>query len=398
MGYLNQGELTGELFVRLGGLGLAGDAERLDCIPTLERGNEGEGRFYRTGDLARCNADGTLEFVGRSDTQVKVRGFRVELGEIEAQIRLNPEVEEAVVLALDYGHNDKRLVAYVQMRSPHYTGLKSFLKSRLPGHMQPATVVTIAQWPLTHNGKIDRKALPVPQFAEDEREYVAPRSDLEVALAAIWSEVLGVGKVGVESNFFDLGGHSLLATQVVSRIRQQLQIEVPLRALFEQPTLGSLAEQIQHNQSAPVRPPIVVSERIDKQPLSFAQQRLWLLQQLNPESGFFNMPLALRLDGQLNFAALHASFAEIVRRHEVLRTTFPLIEGQPVQKIAEALPLSIVRLDLQGLDPAHHSLVTRMMAEDEAALPFELATDCLEKIVQRAHAALHNTERCSRSA
>ena len=222
-----------------------------DTVPSLNRGGLGWGRLYRTGDLVRRLPDGSLEFVGRVDSQVKVRGFRIELGEIEARLKEHPGVSEAVVLVVEPAANDKRIVAYyraqveslAQSESLTQGELRDFLKSRLPSHMLPTAYVAVQSWPLTPNGKLDRKALPLPDLSI-EGSYVAPRNQTESQIADIWGEVLGLDAVGVESNFFDLGGHSLLATQIVSRIRQHFAIDLPLRSLMEEPTVAGVAQAV----------------------------------------------------------------------------------------------------------------------------------------------------------
>ncbi|MFN8439525.1 MAG: amino acid adenylation domain-containing protein [Caldilineaceae bacterium] len=386
-GYLKREALTKERFVELADATWGVCQTETGASPFTAPVRHPVGRLYRTGDLARRRADGSVEFVGRRDSQVKVRGFRVELGEIEALIKAYPTVSEALVLAVDFTSenqhtNDKRLVAYLQPSTLDLGALKSFLQSRLPAHMIPVAFVLLQHFPLTHNGKLDRKTLPRPDFQADRQAFVAPQSELEQQLAAIWAEVLGVKRISMTSNFFELGGHSLLATQVISRIRQQLKVEVPLRILFEEPTLMALAVHVAKQHNTPQRPPIQAVKRTGNLPLSFAQQRLWLLQQLNPESGFFNMPLAFHLQGTLDVAALRASFCEIVRRHEILRTTFPSLAGEPIQQIAPATNelLAFSQIDLQVLDGAHHEQVVSMMAEDEAAKPFDLATGPLLRI------------------
>jgi amino acid adenylation domain-containing protein len=302
-------------------------------------GGVGVGRIYRTGDLARRRADGRYEFVGRADNQVKIRGFRIELGEVEEQIKGLPGVHEAVVMAVAVSEGDKRLVAYVQPVAETITAhtLAEALKQRAPAHLLPAAWVLLTAWPLTPNGKIDRQRLPAPTFASTAETYVAPRTPLEATLATIWQAVLGLETVSVTSNFFELGGHSLSATQVVARIQQRLGLAVALRTLFDQPTIAELATtlsaQTTAGQPAQERPPLSQVARTDALPLSFGQQRLWLMQQLNPTSGFFNMPLAVWLDGALQIEALWAAFQHLIDRHEILRTTFPLVDGAPVQRI-----------------------------------------------------------------
>ena len=344
-GYWQRPALTAERFVTLDLTPQPPlhNGEGEDQFPSpLWRGGRGEvGRLYRTGDLARRRLDGRYEFIGRADNQVKIRGFRIELGEVEEQIKGLPDVHEAVVLAVPSTEGDKRLVAYVQPVTATTTAhaLAEALKQRAPAHLLPAAWVLLTTWPLTPNGKIDRQQLPAPTFAPTAETYVAPRTPLEATLAAIWQAVLGLETVSVTSNFFDLGGHSLSATQVAARLQQALGLTVALRTLFDQPTIAELAAALSDQptaQPAHKRPPLSQVARTEALPLSFGQQRLWLMQQLNPTSGFFNMPLAVWLDGALQIEALRAAFQHLIDRHEILRTTFPLVDGAPVQRIDPA--------------------------------------------------------------
>ncbi|HST58901.1 MAG TPA: amino acid adenylation domain-containing protein, partial [Longimicrobium sp.] len=312
LGYLNQPERTAEAFVA--------DA----YLPSA--------RLYRTGDRVRWLADGTIEFLGRVDTQVKIRGFRVEPGEIEAVLRAWPGVREAAVVVREDTAGDRRLVAYVAGEVAA-DELREHVRGRLPEHMVPAAFMVLEALPLTANGKLDRKALPAPEYASSADRYVAPRTPVEEVLAGIWAEVLRRERVGVEESFFELGGHSLMATRVVSRIRQVFGVELPLRALFEGPTVGELAGRVEEMRRAelPVLPAVVPVDRTQPLPLSFAQERLWFLDRLEPGSTAYNIPVAWRLGGALDEAALERSVTEIVRRHEALRTVFTEVDGSPVQ-------------------------------------------------------------------
>src|SRR5262249_10318438 len=277
-------------------------------------------RLYRTGDLVRYRPDGNLEFLGRVDHQVKIRGFRIEPGEVEAALARHISVREAVVVARGGAPGDRRLVGYLTAApgeaAPSLEELRAFLRRTLPEAWVPSAFVTLDAWPLTPNGKVDRATLPAP---EGERpalgtEYVAPRGPTEGTLAAIWAGVLGLERVGVHDNFFDLGGHSLLATQVVSRVREALGVGVPLRALFEAPTVAGLAERIDANRggmAARSAPPIVAVPREGPAPLSFAQQALWYLDQVAPGQPTFNVTAAVRITGPLDEEALERSFREI---------------------------------------------------------------------------------------
>ena len=266
-GYWNRPELTAEKFIA-------------DPFSTMEGA-----RLYRTGDLVRYRTDGNIEFLGRIDDQVKVRGFRIEPGEIEAALRQQALVREAVVVVREDEPGDKRLVAYIVAdgaAADVVESLRAQLRAILPDYMVPSAFVTLEQLPLTPNGKVDRKALPAPEYAS--AIYVAPRTPTEEILAGIWAEVLKLERVGVHDNFFELGGHSLLATQVVSRVRQALGVELELRGLFASPTVAGLAGELDKGSSQAVAPPIVRMGRGDRLPISFSQQRLWFLDQLEPGS------------------------------------------------------------------------------------------------------------------
>ncbi|HKH48535.1 MAG TPA: amino acid adenylation domain-containing protein, partial [Thermoanaerobaculia bacterium] len=354
-GYLGRPDLTAERFV----------PDPFSSIPGA--------RVYRTGDLARYRADGTLDFLGRSDDQVKVRGVRVEPGEVAAVLAAHPGVREAVVLV-----REDRLVAYVVLdrtdptdRSDLDSMLAAWLRDRLPEIMIPSAFMILEALPRTANGKIDRAALPDPE--QEEAAGEAPRTPVEELLAGIWSEVLGRPPIGRDEDFFALGGHSLLATRVVSRVRQALGVELPLRALFEAPTVAGLARAAEARRG-PAPPPLLPVPRQGDLPLSFAQQRLWLIDQLEPGSAAYNIPAALRLRGALEPALLARIFAEVVRRHEVLRTTFAPRAGGPVQVVASAasarpeLPL----IDLARLPEAERESAARGLARDEGVRPFDL--------------------------
>jgi pristinamycin I synthase-3/4 len=371
----------GELL--LGGPGVARDyLDRPDL--TAERfvpdpfGGESGMRLYRTGDRVRRMADGEIVFLGRVDHQIKIRGFRIEPGEIEVVLASHPQVRKAAVLAVESAPGDHRLVAYVVPwpgESPEPRELRGFLSARLPEPMVPAVFVMLDALPLNPNGKLDRKALPAPEHAPGPG-FVAPRTPVEEVLAEIWSEVLGpdrVERVGSGDDFFALGGHSLLVTQVVSRVREAFGVELPLRALFESPSLAELAARIELERSPVPAPPILPrsqendSRAIDP-PLSFAQQRLWFLDQLAPGNPFYNVSGMVRLTGLLDVAALRQAFQEIIRRHESLRTTFRAGGGDPVQVIAPEADLPVPLIDLA----ASGGELERLTGE-EAWRPFDLA-------------------------
>ncbi|MDX2961157.1 non-ribosomal peptide synthase/polyketide synthase [Streptomyces acidiscabies] len=288
-------------------------------------------RMYRTGDLVRWTRDGELEFAGRADDQVKVRGFRIEPAEIEAQLAEHPEVAHTVVAV-----RRERLVGYVVPvpgAEPAPAALRAHLKERLPDHMVPSAFVVLDALPLTPNGKLDRVALPTPEFTSTGREARTPREQL---LAGLFAEVLGVAQVGADDGFFDLGGHSLLATRLASRVRATLGVELPLRTLFETPTVAGLAAAL--DSAGQARPVLTSQVRPDVLPLSFAQRRLWFLHQMEGSEATYNIPLALRLTGQLDERALEAALADVADRHETLRTVFPEgPDGTPTQHVLDAV-------------------------------------------------------------
>ncbi|MEW5926797.1 MAG: amino acid adenylation domain-containing protein, partial [Gemmatimonadota bacterium] len=340
--------------------------------------DEGGGiRSYRTGDLGRRLPDGALEFMGRADFQVKVRGFRVEPGEVEAALRAHPAVREAVVAAREDGRGGRWLAGYVVpaggAAAPSAEELRGWLRDRLPEYMVPAAFVALETLPLTPSGKTDRLALPAPERAEGA-ETVAPRTATEEVLAGIWAETLGVDAVGATDDFFALGGHSLLATRVVSRVREALGVEVPLRALFEAPTVEALAERVEalRGAGAAAAPPMRRVERGAPLPLSFAQQRLWLVDRLEPGSAAYNLAYALRLRGALDMAALRASLDALVARHETLRTTFAEGDGAPVQVVHPPAPVALVEVELRGRPEAEREAEAERLAGEEALRPFDL--------------------------
>jgi amino acid adenylation domain-containing protein len=384
--------VSGQLYT--GGIGLARGylgrpaltADKF--IPHPFSGRPGA-RLYQTGDVARYLPDGNIEFLGRADHQVKLRGLRIELGEIEAALSKHPEIRDSVVIVREDVPGDKRLVAYTVLQqgaAVSSSDLRLFLKETLPDFMLPSAFVVLDEIPLTHNIKIDRRALPVPGAArsDSDKTYVAPRTPSEEIIASIWGHVLGVGMVGVYDNFFELGGHSLLATQVMSRLCESFQLELPLRTLFESPTVAELAqcvEQAGNLVDASSAPKIAPVSRDGELPLSFAQQRLWFLDQLVPNSPFYNMPLAVGLSGDLDVSVLERTLSEITRRHEVLRTSFPAIDGEPVQVISPARPVGIAVVDLTGIAEDARAREVRTRARREAALPFDLANGPLWRVV-----------------
>jgi amino acid adenylation domain-containing protein len=336
-------------------------------------------RLYRTGDLARWRPDGMLEFAGRADQQVKVRGFRIEIGEIEQALRTDPRVGDAVVIAREDGAGDRRLVAYVVPREGEEDGggpttaeLREGLSARLPAYLVPGAFVLLESIPLTPNGKVDRRALPAPRADGDA--YVAPRTSAEEVMAGIWAPLLGVERVGAEDDFFALGGHSLLATRVVSWVRDAFGTELPLRALFEHPTVAGLAAHVEtlRGQAAVQAPPFARVPRDGPLPLSFTQERLWVVDQLEPGSAAYNLPGLVRLRGTLDAEALRWSLGEVVRRHEALRTTFRAEGGVPVQVIHPPAPFALPETDLRALDGAAREAEVGRRVREDAAAPFDL--------------------------
>jgi amino acid adenylation domain-containing protein len=328
-------------------------------------------RLYRSGDKIRWNPDGTLEYMGRLDEQVKIRGHRVELGEIESVLRRAGLADCVVVAREDTG--ETRLVAYV-VGGIDPEALRLAARRTLPEYMVPAAFVEMEALPLTPNGKLDRKALPVPEHAADADRYVAPRTPVEEVLAGIWAEVLQVERVGVEDDFFDLGGHSLLATRAVSRIREAFRVELPLRALFEHPTVAALARRLEEERGGAVPlPPVEAGDRPERLPLSFAQERLWLLDQLQAGNTAYHVPLRLRLQGALDADALRRALTEVVRRHESLRTVFPVADGVAAQVVMPAAPVPLPVDDLGALDPDAREAQVRRRVREEGEHPFDLA-------------------------
>ncbi|HET7231440.1 MAG TPA: amino acid adenylation domain-containing protein, partial [Longimicrobium sp.] len=360
-GYLNDAELTAARFVANPITGEAAD------------------RVYRTGDLGRYRPDGEVEPVGRADQQVKVRGFRVELGEIEAALTKHPAIRESAVITREAEGGDRRLVAYWApaegSAEPDAAALRAHLKALLPEYMVPSAYVRLDRLPLTANGKIDRKALPAPEHTAGADRHVAPRTPTEEILAQLWAEVLRIDSVGVDDDFFALGGHSLLATRLLSRVQNALGVALPLRAVFEGPTVAQLAVRVEEMRRAglPVLPPVVPVGRDRPLPLSFAQERLWFIDRQEGGSAPYNIPAALRLTGALDAAALECALGEIVRRHESLRTVFREVDGDAVQVIAPFAGFALPIDDLSGLPPAARETEVRRRAREDAARPFDLA-------------------------
>jgi len=377
--------VRGELYV--GGLGVARGyfnrpdltAERFLPDPFSKKPGE---RMYKTGDMARYLPDGNIEFLGRADDQVKLRGFRIELGEIETALNEHPDIQTAAVVLREDTPGDKKLIGYFVPqpdKNPGNKELRDFLLDRLPEYMVPSAFVRLDEMPLTPNGKVNRRALPRPDqkllLEAIEQEYEPPRTPTEEVLAEIYGELLNVEKVGSNHNFFELGGHSLLATQLVSRIRENFNIDLPLRHIFEKPAVGSLAmavDQLKLSSAGIKIPPIVPVSRDKELPLSFAQQRLWFLAQLEPESPFYNLPEIYRISGPLKPDVLEKSFNEVVKRHEALRTTFQNRNGEPVQTIHEPFEVRIPVTNLTALSPQEREDEISRIVSDRAWQPISI--------------------------
>ena len=320
-------------------------------------------------------ADGNIEFLGRNDFQVKIRGFRIELGEIEARLSEHEGVREAVVLAREDTPGDKRLVAYYTAREQNSVGaqeLRAHVATKLPEYMVPAAYVKLESLPLTPNGKLNRKALPAPEGdAYVVRQYEAPQGTTEELLAGIWAKLLNLERVGRHDNFFDLGGHSLLAVRVIARVREALKVEVAIRDLFARPVLQDFSSALAIAAPAEL-PAISCVPRGERIPLSPAQQRLWFLAQMEGVSKAYHIPMGLQLKGGLDRVALRKALDRIVARHEVLRTTFAFVEGEPVQQIApaEESRFHLVEHDLRGRSDAKEEL--KRVAAEESGTTFDL--------------------------
>ncbi|HNK78998.1 MAG TPA: amino acid adenylation domain-containing protein, partial [Nitrospira sp.] len=381
--------VAGELYI--GGVGVARgyrgrpDLTETQFVPDPFSKQPGA-RLYRTGDLVRWRPDGQLDYRGRADRQVKIRGYRIELEEIEAVLNRHQDLERAVVEVREDQPGDKRIVAFMVPRPNNRLGLvqlREQLRSQLPAHMIPSTFIEMETLPLTVNGKVDRKAL---QVAADSRaskveltsQYLAPRTPTEQVLADIWGEILQLKDVGVHDHFFELGGHSLLATQLVSRVQSLFRITLPLRQIFERPTIATLAEVITQAQAGANSHQgesgyvITRARRGIPLPLSFAQERMWFLYRLSPDAVAYNIPASVRLHGPLNKPALRWAVAELVRRHDALRTTFAHVDGQPRQIIQDVLDPTWTEEDLRGVPAELREPRALELATAEARRPFDL--------------------------
>ncbi len=366
-GYLNRPELTATKFVP---------------HPFSDQKNA---RLYRSGDLGRFLPNGDIEYLGRIDNQIKIRGFRIELGEIESVLAQHPAVRSCLVTTAKDHQGNNFIAAYIVPKQDQHVNaqaLREHLRQSLPEYMVPSAFVVLEEFPLTPNGKIDRRALPDPltHRIDLQRAYQPPRTPTEETLANIFAEILNIEQVGANDHFFELGGHSLLATQLISRIRDALGVELPLKILFEHPVVEELAKAIDRlntQPSAEELPPITRVERTPPLPLSFAQQRLWFLYQLQPNDASYNIPAAFKVKGPLKIDLLQKVFDEIARRHETLRTLFKTVEGQPQLEILPHSPIKIEHLDLQKqAQPVN--VESYIIAE--ARTPFKLETGPLVRV------------------
>ncbi|MCP1417865.1 amino acid adenylation domain-containing protein/non-ribosomal peptide synthase protein (TIGR01720 family) [Pseudomonas laurylsulfativorans] len=367
-------------------------AERFVVDPSGEHG----ARLYRTGDRARWMGDGVIEYLGRLDQQVKLRGFRVEPQEIEARLLAQEGVAQAVVLVRETSAGGQ-LIGYFtttdtcEAIDAQTARLKAALAAELPEYMVPAQLMRLDEMPLGPSGKLDRRALPEPQW--QVREHIEPVSELERQIAAIWRQVLGLAQVGLRDDFFALGGHSLLATQIISRTRQACDVELPLRALFEHSELGAFAEQVRLIQASGrtnKQPPIEKVDRSQAVPLSYSQQRMWFLWQMEPDSPAYNVGGMARLRGVLDVARFEAALQALILRHETLRTTFPSIDGVARQQVHTQTGVRMAWKDFTALDADGREWQVQQLADDEAHQPFDLETGpllraCLVKTAEQEH-------------
>jgi amino acid adenylation domain-containing protein len=360
-GYLNQPKLTAEKFL-------------------LNPFCDGRfNRLYRTGDLVRYREDGNVDFLGRIDQQVKLRGYRIELGEIETLLSAHTDVREAVVVARDEG--ERYLAAYLvteKRSAPSAKALRDYLQQRLPEHMVPSAFVFLDALPLTPNGKVDRKALPRPELQPSEKDFVAPRNQMEEVLAGIWCELLHRERVGVRDKFFELGGHSLLATQLISRVRNAFGVELPLQSIFDAPTIRQFVERLQRvggEQSCSSRPPAPQpnGQQGGEIELSFGQERMWFLEQLEPGLAIYNVPIGIVLRGKLDAAALEQSVNALIERHGSLRTSFGTAQGLPTAHRATAVKLQLRIVSLVDLAKEQQQAEVQRIMTSEAAQPFDLS-------------------------
>jgi amino acid adenylation domain-containing protein len=365
----------------LGGDGLARAYLRQPAL-TAERfvpdpfSSEPGGRLYRTGDLARLQADGTIDFLGRRDGQLKVRGFRIEAGEVEAALLAHPHVKEAAVVLRDVAPDDRRLIAYLVTADGDVPvdDLRRFLRERLPEFEVPGLFVALPAMPRTSTGKLDRRALPAPRDRAPDGPLAPPRTPLEALVLGIWQDVLETEHLGIHDNFFDRGGHSLLATRIVSRVREACGVSVPLRDFFDRPDVAGLASTIERFRAGDrdEAPPLVACTGEGEVPISFAQQRIWFLDRWDPGSSAYVVPSAIRLEGALDVEALRRSLDAVIGRHAALRTIFPSRDGQPIAIVRPAEPFVVPVEDLSELPAGDRDAIVRERQASEARRPFHL--------------------------
>ncbi len=375
--------IVGELYI-------AGDGVAREYLGrpdlTAERFIDVNGeRAYRTGDLVRRHANGHLEFIGRADTQIKLRGFRIELGEIESAMRSHPDVLDAAAIVREDRQGDPRLVGYlVSKRELSADELREHLGKTLPEYMRPQVYVRLDAFPLTPNNKVDRKRLPAPSGAQEQaRAYVEPRNEVERQVAAIFGDVLGMAKVSVDDNFFHLGGHSLLAAHVVSRLARDMKIAVPMRRIFESPTVAKLAASLDGNKGQAAPPAITRGERQDLAPLTAMQQRVWFAEQMDPGTAVFNLPSAFRIKGAFDTAAMQKALQMLVDRHATLRTTLEWVDGAPMQRVAASYTLDTPVADLSAMPVAERE--AKMLAELQAMADTPIDVSRLPLIISKMY-------------
>ncbi|MDJ0903585.1 MAG: amino acid adenylation domain-containing protein [Xenococcus sp. MO_188.B8] len=358
-GYLNREELTRERFI------------------SNPFSNDPESKLYKSGDLAKYLPNGDLEYLGRIDHQVKIRGFRIELGEIETVLTSYDEVGQTVAVVREDRPGNKLIIAYVVPR-PHCTlqgnTLRQFLQGKLPEYMIPSAFVILESLPLTSNGKIDKRALPAPNFEKSSTEYISPRTAVEEKVAQIWTEVLKLERIGVNDSFFELGGHSLLATQIISRLRTEFKIELQIQNLLEAPTVTQLSDLINsdHSTTKDAIATVIPSQKQTTAPLSYSQEGLWFLDRLEGQNATYNIPLVLRLTGNPNYKCLEKAIDAIIERHEVLRTRFITVEGIGQAEILPAAGIELQLIDLRELSRDLCDLSVIQLAQEEARRSFAL--------------------------
>jgi len=364
-GYLNQPKLSDEKFIN--------------------NPFSSNSKMYKTGDLVKYIEDGNIEYLGRIDDQVKIRGFRIELGEIEQQLLAIEPIKECALLAKEDETGNDLLVAYIVTYNNEKIGLSSIkaeLLKQLPEFMIPSAVVNLESMPLTPNAKIDKKALEkLAVVMESSQEYVAPRNEMENILAGIFSEVLNIKKVGVFDNFFELGGHSLLATQLVSKVRSSLNVELPLKELFISSNIDALSNYLRTSALESNMTPIDVLENRTNIPLSFSQERLWFIHQLDSESADYNIPIAISMQGSLNIEMVGKSLKMVIARHESLRTVFPSKDGQAKQIVSDKVDFKLNIEDISTLSKENQYKKAQNLAQDEASRPFNLARGPLFRVL-----------------